>query len=70
MSTDREVVFEVDGTTTYGTLHVPPHRPGQRLAAALLLAGSGPTDRDGNVPRLGVTPQTLSSSRRPWGSWA
>ena len=59
MSTDRDVVFEVDGTTTYGTLHVPPHRDGQRLPAALLLAGSGPTDRDGNVPRLGVTPQTI-----------
>lgn len=55
MSTDRDVVFEVDG----GTLHVPPHRDGQRLPAALLLAGSGPTDRDGNVPRLGVTPQTI-----------
>lgn len=59
MNTDREVAFDADGTTTYGTLHVPAHRDGQRLAAALLLAGSGPTDRDGNVPRLGVLPQTL-----------
>ena len=56
---DREIRFEADGTTTYGTLHVPPHRAGERLAAALLLAGSGPTDRDGNVPRLEVVPQTL-----------
>ncbi|MEV7866432.1 alpha/beta fold hydrolase [Streptomyces sp. NPDC088124] len=47
---DREVVFTVDGTTTYGTLHVPEHRAGQRLRAALLLPGSGPTDRDGNQP--------------------
>ena len=56
---DRDVCFEVDGTATYGTLHVPAHHQGQRLAAALLLPGSGPVDRDGNVPRLGVTPQTL-----------
>src|SRR5205823_1053530 len=56
---DRDVCFEVDGTATYGTLHVPAHHEGQRLAAALLLPGSGPVDRDGNVPRLGVTPRTL-----------
>src|SRR4051794_25924121 len=57
--TDRDVCFEVDGTATHGTLRVPAHRTGQRLAAALLLPGSGPVDRDGNVPGLGVTPQTL-----------
>jgi poly(3-hydroxybutyrate) depolymerase len=53
-----DVSFVVDGTTTYGTLQVPAHRAGQRLAAALLLAGSGPSDRDGNQPP-GVTPGTL-----------
>jgi acetyl esterase/lipase len=53
---DREVSFDADGTTTYGTLHVPA---GGTMAAALLLAGSGPTDRDGNVPRIGVLPHTL-----------
>src|SRR6266571_1587556 len=56
---DRELCFDVDGTTTYGTLRVPAHREGQRLAAALLLPGSGPVDRDGDVPRLGVNPRTL-----------
>src|ERR1041384_4785228 len=55
---DREVVFTVDGTTTYGTLHVPAHRAGQRLRAALLLPGSGPTDRDGNQPS--TSPNTLA----------
>jgi uncharacterized protein len=56
---DREVSFVVDGTTTYGTLDVPRHRAGQRLAAALLLAGSGPTDRNGDQPSAGVRPHTL-----------
>ncbi|MEV0615353.1 alpha/beta fold hydrolase [Nonomuraea sp. NPDC050404] len=56
---DREVVFKADGTTAYGTLHVPEHRAGQRLRAALLLPGSGPTDRDGNQPP-GSSPDTLA----------
>ncbi len=53
-----EVSFTVDGTVTYGTLQVPAHRSGQHLAAALLLAGSGPTDRDGNQGPT-FTPDTL-----------
>ena len=53
------VSFVADGTRTYGTLEVPAHRSGQRLAAALLLAGSGPTDRNGNDIGLHVTPATL-----------
>lgn len=58
VANDRAVSFTVDGTTAYGTVHVPAHRVGQRLAGALLLPGSGPTDRDGNqLPK--VTPQTL-----------
>lgn len=56
---DREVVFTADGTTVYGTLHVPEHRTGKRLRAALLLPGSGPTDRDGNQPPV-TTPNTLA----------
>jgi len=56
---DRSVQFTVDGTTTYGTLHVPAHRGGQHLAAALLLAGSGPTDRNGDDAAAGLEPHTL-----------
>jgi uncharacterized protein len=56
---DRAVSFTVDGTTAYGTVHVPGHRAGQRLAAALLLPGSGPTDRDGDQPPS-LEPKTLA----------
>src|SRR6185437_3225674 len=58
-ASSQDVSFTVDGTKTYGTLEIPAHRSGQRLAAALLIAGSGPTDRDGNQPAQGITPQTL-----------
>src|SRR5947207_1687322 len=58
-ATSSDVSFGVDGTKTYGTLEIPAHRSGQHLAAALLLAGSGATDRDGNTPSQNVTPQTL-----------
>ena len=43
-SVEEDICLDVDDTTTYGTLRVPPHREGQRLAAALLLPGSGPVD--------------------------
>jgi uncharacterized protein len=55
----REVSFVVGGTATYGTLAIPAHRPGQRLAAALLIAGSGPTDRNGNDVAANLTPNIL-----------
>ena len=55
----RDVSFAVGGTTTYGTLEVPAHRPGQRLAAALLIAGSGPTDRNGNDVAANLAPNIL-----------
>ena len=55
----RNVSFAVGGTTTYATLDIPAHRSGQRLAAALLLAGSGPTDRNGNDIGAGLVPYTL-----------
>jgi hypothetical protein len=58
-ASDAEVSFVVDGTTTYGTFEVPAHRAGERVAAALLLPGSGPTDRDGNQAAHGITPDTL-----------
>jgi pimeloyl-ACP methyl ester carboxylesterase len=56
---DHEISFIADGTRTFGTLHVPAHRPRQRMPAALLLPGSGPTDRNGDQPPT-LTPHTLA----------
>ena len=55
----RNVSFAVGGTATDATLDIPAHRSGQRLAAALLLAGSGPTDRNGNDIAANLAPYIL-----------
>jgi alpha-beta hydrolase superfamily lysophospholipase len=55
---NNSVSFTVDGTATYGTLEIPAHKKGAHLAAALLLAGSGPTDRNGDQPPS-LMPETL-----------
>lgn len=57
-ASSRDVSFTVEGTTTYGTLEVPANAGGRKLAAALLIPGSGPTDRDGNQPPHAM-PNTL-----------
>src|SRR6185312_966341 len=57
-SVEEDICFDVDGTVTHGTLRVPAYREGQPLAAALLLPGSGPVDRNGDVPGLSLTPRT------------
>ncbi|UYB39086.1 alpha/beta hydrolase [Streptomyces sp. Je 1-4] len=58
-ASDRQVRFTADGTTAYGTVHIPAHRAGHRLAAALLIPGSGLTDRNGDQPPAS-TPHTLA----------
>jgi hypothetical protein len=60
-ATQKDVSFVVDGTATYGTLEVPRHHRGQRLAAALLVAGSGPTDRNGDQAGAGNQRHTLQT---------
>ena len=63
---DQPVSFVADGTTAYGTLHIPRHLAGQRLPAALLLPGSGRTNRNGEVatdiPRCTRSPSSQESS--------
>src|SRR5258708_3636948 len=53
-SSERQVTFPgADGATLAGTLQLPA---GEKAGPALvLLAGSGPTDRDGNQPPALVT---------------
>ncbi|RCV47575.1 alpha/beta hydrolase family protein, partial [Marinitenerispora sediminis] len=43
------VVFEDAGDTVHGTFALPDGAQG-RIPAALIISGSGPTDRDGNSP--------------------
>lgn len=45
---DTEVSFEANGSTTYGTLSAPESTDGATYAAALIIAGSGPVDRNGD----------------------
>lgn len=56
--TSTEVSWQLDSTTVDGTL-VMPHGPGP-FPAVVLVAGSGPTDRDWNSPLL---PGTNGSAR-------
>jgi len=52
LSTDeQEITFKSGVDTIYGTLLIPKNTEG-KVAAVLLLSGSGPTDRDGNTPLL------------------
>ncbi|MEU4118502.1 alpha/beta hydrolase [Kitasatospora sp. NPDC028055] len=63
---DQQVSFVVNGTTTYGTLHIPPNATGAKMPAALLLPGSGPTDRNGNQPPQ-LMPDTLADIAQQMG---
>lgn len=54
--TPSEVMFDgVGGLKLRGTLLLPEIKEGQRVPAAVLLPGSGPPDRDGNVPPMLMT---------------
>jgi pimeloyl-ACP methyl ester carboxylesterase len=49
---ERQFEFPADGARLAGTLTLPD-RPGDVRPAALLIGGSGPLDRDGNLPDAG-----------------
>lgn len=57
---EREVSFAAGKDTVFGTLELPGDASG-RVPAALILAGSGPTDRDGNSKLLPGKTDTLSN---------
>jgi dienelactone hydrolase len=55
-STERQVVINgADGVHLAGTLELPARAANSKVPALLLLAGSGPTDRNGNQPPLLIT---------------
>jgi alpha-beta hydrolase superfamily lysophospholipase len=57
---EREVSFTAGKDTIFGTLELPASSPG-KVPAALILAGSGPTDRDGNSKLLSGRTDTLAN---------
>lgn len=63
---DQQVTFPVDGITVHGTYrHPAADTGGRKFPAVLLIAGSGPTDRDGNSPSVKGNIGTLST----FASW-
>lgn len=52
------MTFVVDGVTVHGTYLHPPGA-GEPVPAAVLIAGSGPTDRNGNSPAVPGSMNTL-----------
>ncbi len=49
---EQEISFGAGKDTIYGTLLIPQNSATGKLPAALLLSGSGPTDRNGNTPLI------------------
>lgn len=57
---DAEITFESGAVTYYGSLRTPKHTTGAAAPGALLLAGSGPTDRNGDS---GLLPGDIGTLR-------
>jgi len=63
---EKEIVLKTKGCTIYGTLKVPETK--EKVPVALIIAGSGPTDRNGNGLRLICnTYKMLSDSLNRYG---
>jgi hypothetical protein len=58
---DQPVSFQAGGVTVSATYRHPAATPAQPLAAVLLIAGSGPTDRNGNSKDLAGSLGTLQT---------
>jgi len=57
---DQPVSFPASGMTVYGTYRHPTGKMAA-IPAALIIAGSGPTDRNGNSPAIGGQVGTLEA---------
>ncbi len=51
-ASEQEVQFTSGNDTLYGSLLLPDMQPGRKVPAAVIISGSGPTDRDGNSALL------------------
>ena len=60
---EREVSFEGAGLTVPGTFTSPAEGRDGTVPGALIISGSGPTDRDGNGPERPEADTTLNLSR-------
>ncbi|WP_017594350.1 alpha/beta hydrolase family protein [Nocardiopsis potens] len=59
---ERDVRFASGPDTLYGTFALPPGAEG-KVPAALIISGSGPTDRDGNSPGRADAETNLNFAR-------
>ncbi len=66
MQNEQELTFTVGKDTLYGTLLLPEGAKA-KLPATLIIAGSGPTDRDGNSKILNGETNTLKDFARVLG---
>src|SRR2546423_637528 len=57
---DQPVTFTTDGMTIYATFR-HPRALTNKVPAAVLIAGSGPTDRNGNSPLISGSVDTLKT---------
>jgi acetyl esterase/lipase len=61
---EQEVTFNSAGDTLFGTLLLPKQSTTGKVPATLLIAGSGPTDRNGNNPLIpGLVNSQLNFAR-------
>lgn len=53
-TSERDLTYPgVNGVTLAGTLEIPAHQPGQQVPGVIIVAGSGPVDRNGNESAAG-----------------
>lgn len=64
---EQEVSFQLGQDKIYGTLLVPAAVSGKKAPAAIIIAGSGPTDRNGNNPLVPGKVSTLENIAKTLG---
>ncbi len=64
--TEEPVLLKMFTGTIPGSLTIPKDVKG-KMPVVLIIPGSGPTDRDGNSPKLGLTGNTYKCWQTNWG---